>query len=68
MDLTASSTKVYINHSQENQKHFNPTTPEQQTTSVFRFFFLTEAIQGKETPIEKSQIRLGKGAEFCQSA
>lgn len=39
MDLTASSTKVYINHSQENQKHFNPTTPEQQTTSVFRFFF-----------------------------
>lgn len=41
MDLTASSTKVYINHSQENQKHFNPTTPEPRTTDneCFSFFF-----------------------------
>lgn len=41
MDLTASSTKVYINHSQENQKHFNPTTPEPRTTEneCFSFFF-----------------------------
>ena len=70
MDLTASSTKVYINHSQENQKHFNPTTPEPRTTDneCFSFFFLTEAIQGKETSIEKRRIILGKGAEFCQSA
>lgn len=74
MDLKASSTKVYINHSQENQKHFNPTTPEPRrleprTTDneCFSFFFLTEAMQGKETPIAKRRIILGKGAE-CQSA
>ena len=69
MDLTASSTKVYINHSQENQKHFNPTTPEPCTTDkeCFSFFFFSRRpSKGRKLPGKNAESYWVKAPNFVK--